>query len=160
MFLTIMAGWMNRKQQAVIEYLLEENHVLKQQLDQKGKKLKLTNCQRRSLAKKGKAMGWSLLQEYATLVRPETLLAWHRKLVALKYTAKRRINTERQKRMVIIRELAVKFAEENVGWGYGRIQGALANLGYNISMTTVRGSLFGLAGRIMLIDSNFHNITG
>jgi len=137
MILTILAGWMNRKQQAVIEYLLEENRVLKQQLEQTGKKLKLNNCQRRNLAKKGKKLGWALLQEYATLVTLSTIMAWHRKLVALKYTAKRRIKTDRQKRMEAIRELAVKFAEENTGWGYTRIQGALANLGYEVSATTV-----------------------
>lgn len=57
--------------------------------------------------------------------------------MALKYTAKRKVNTARQKRMEVIRELCVKFAEENALWGYGRIQGALANLGYDISMTTV-----------------------
>ena len=70
------------------------------------------------------------------MVRPETILAWHRKLVGLKYTAKRRINTSRQQRMEVIRELCVKFSEENTGWGYGRIQGALSNLGYEVSMTT------------------------
>ena len=113
MILTILAGWMSRKQQAVIEYLLEENRVLKQQLNETGKKLTLNNCQRRNLAKKGKRLGWSLLQEYTTLVTPGTIMAWHRKLVALKYTAKRRIHTDRQKRMEVIRELAVKFAEEN-----------------------------------------------
>jgi len=73
----------------MIEYLLEENKVLKEQFDATGKKLRLNNHQRRGLAKRGKALGWALLQEYATLVRPETILAWHRKLVALKYTAKR-----------------------------------------------------------------------
>jgi len=71
------------------------------------------------------------------LVRPETILSWHRKLVALKYTAKHHINTDRQKRMQVISELCVRFAEENMGWGYGRIQGALSNLGYKVSMTTV-----------------------
>jgi transposase InsO family protein len=136
-FLAILAGWMNRKQQKVIEYLLEENRVLKQQFESTGKKLRLNNHQRRNLAKRGKAIGWAQLQKYATLVRPETILGWHRKLVALKYTGKRRVNTDRQKRMEVIRELCVKFAEENQGWGYGRIQGSLANLGYNVSMTTV-----------------------
>ena len=82
-------------------------------------------------------MGWAQLQQYATLVRPETILGWHRKLIALKYTGKRVVKTNRQKRMEVIRELCVKFAEENTGWGYGRIQGALSNLGYKVSMTTV-----------------------
>lgn len=128
---------MNRNQQAVIEYLLEENRTLKQQFESTGKKLRLNNHQRRELAKRGKEMDWQDLQEYATIVRPSTILAWHRKLVALKYTAKRKTNTARQERMAVIRELCVKFAEENQGWGYGRIQGALSNVGYDISMTTV-----------------------
>ena len=85
---------MNRKQQDVIEYLLAENQVLKEQLEATGKKLCLNNRQRRELAKRGKALGWQGLKKYATLVTPETILAWHRKLVALKYTAKRRINTD------------------------------------------------------------------
>jgi hypothetical protein len=77
------------------------------------------------------------LIEYASIATPQTIYAWHRKLVALKYTAKRKINTERQKRMAVIRELCVKFASENLTWGYGRIQGALANVGYDISTTSV-----------------------
>jgi len=60
----------NRKQQKVIDYLQEENRVLRQQFDQRGKKLRLDNQQRRELAKRGKAMGWDQLLQYATSVRP------------------------------------------------------------------------------------------
>ncbi|MGE9271473.1 MAG: integrase core domain-containing protein, partial [Verrucomicrobiales bacterium] len=136
---------MNRKQQSVIEYLLEENRVLKQQLNASGKKLRLSNVQRRSLAKKAKALGWATLQTYASLVTPATLMAWHRKFVALKYTGKRVVNTERQQEMEVIRELCVKFAEENSDWCYNRIQGALFNLGYQVSDTTV-GNILRAAG--------------
>jgi transposase InsO family protein len=135
-FLTILAGWMSRKQQNVIEYLLEENRILKEQFDKTGKKLRLTNRHRRELARKGKLLGWKQLIEYANIARPDTIYAWHRKLVALKYTAKRKVKTEKQKRMAVIRELCVKFATENLTWGYGRIQGALANVGYDISTTS------------------------
>ena len=128
---------MSRKQQMVIEYLLEENRILKEQFDKTGKKLRLTNRNRRELARKGKLLGWKQLMEYASIAQPDTIYAWHRKLVALKYTAKRKINTEKQQRMAVIRELCVKFAAENLTWGYGRIQGALANVGYDISTTTV-----------------------
>ncbi|MDP4643871.1 MAG: hypothetical protein NWS71_05445 [Opitutales bacterium] len=93
--------------------------------------------QRRSLAKKAKGLGWATLQTYASLVTPATLMAWHRKFIALKYTGKREINTERQQEMEVIRELCIKFAEENPDWGYNRIQGALSNVGYEVSDTTV-----------------------
>ena len=56
---------MNRKQQMVIEYLLEENRVLKEQFDKTGKKLRLTNHQRRELALKGRSLGLQQLLEYA-----------------------------------------------------------------------------------------------
>lgn len=111
LFLVALAGWMNRKQQNVIEYLLEENRVMKQQLNASVKKLRLNNVQRRSLAKKAKGLGWARLQSYANLVTPTTLMEWHRKFVALKYTGKREINTERQQEMEVVRELCVKFAE-------------------------------------------------
>jgi hypothetical protein len=93
--------------------LLAENEILKEQLDTKGQKLKLSNHQRRKLAKQGKRLGRKRLKEYANIATPGTILRWHRTLIALKYTAKRKINTERQERMVIIRELCVKFANEN-----------------------------------------------
>lgn len=122
---------MSRRQQEVIIYLQAENEILKEQLDTKGQKLKLSNHQRRKLAKQGKLLGRKRLKEYASIATPDTILRLHRKLIALKYTAKRKINTARQDRMVIIRELCVKFADENPSWGYRRIQGALSNLDMN-----------------------------
>lgn len=135
--LTFLLGWLGRKQQTVIDYLLEENRILKEQLEATGKRPKFTNAQRRTLAVKAKKLGWRDLMRYATLVTPETLLGWHRKLVALKYTAKNRAKTACQKRRETIRSLCLKFATENTGWGYGRIQGALANVGYKLSRTAV-----------------------
>ena len=92
-------------------------------MDRKNIKLDLNNSQRRKLAKAGKKLGRKGLKEYASLVTPDVILGWHRKLVALKYTAKRKIKTDRQKEMEIIKELAIKFAEENPSWGYTRIRG-------------------------------------
>ena len=66
------AGWISRKQDAVIEYLREENRVLKQQLG--GRRLRLTDAQRRRLAAKGKALGYRVLSEVATIVTPDTVL--------------------------------------------------------------------------------------
>jgi hypothetical protein len=77
--------------------------VMKQQLDASGKKLRLSNVQRRSLAKKAKSLSWATLQTYASLVTPTTLMAWHRKFIALKYAGKREINAGRQQEMEVIR---------------------------------------------------------
>lgn len=97
----------------------------------------MENTQRRKLAKAGKKLGRQRLMQYASIVTPDTLLGWHGRLVALKYTAKRKIQTDRQKEMLLIKELCVKFAEENSSWGYERIQGAVGNLGYTVSESTV-----------------------
>jgi hypothetical protein len=82
--LLTLAGWINRSQQEAIEYLRAENQVPAGQL--KGKKLRLTDEQRRKLAIRGKALGRKLLGEIATIVTPDTILAWHRKLIAQKWT--------------------------------------------------------------------------
>jgi hypothetical protein len=137
--LAALAGWINRHQQAVIEYLREENRVLKGQLG--GKRTRLTDDQRRRLAVKGKAIGRRALAEVATLVTPDTILAWHRKLIALKWTYKKRIGPGRPPVMKRIVDLAVRMARENPRWGYTRIQGALANLGHRVGRTTVANIL-------------------
>ena len=80
-FLITIAGWINRYQQDVIDYLVEENRVLKGQL--RGKRLRLTDDQRRRLAVKGKALGRKILGDVATIVTPDTILAWYRRLIAV-----------------------------------------------------------------------------
>src|SRR5918996_4502667 len=84
-----VAGWMNQKQQHAIEYLREENRVLREHLG--GRRLRFTDDQRRRLAARAKGLGRRALAQIATIVTPETLLAWHRKLIAWKYdgTARR-----------------------------------------------------------------------
>ena len=83
-FLVIsVAGWMNQRQLLMIDYLREENRVLREQLGER--RLRLNDDQRRRLAVKAKGLGRKPLAEIATIVTPETLLAWHRKLIALKY---------------------------------------------------------------------------
>ncbi len=84
------AGWVNRHQQDVIDYLVAENGILKGQL--RGRRLRLTDDERRLLAVKGKALGRSVLSAIATIVTPDTILAWYRKLIARKwdYSARRR----------------------------------------------------------------------
>ena len=76
-FLLLMfAGWVNRRQEGVIAYLLEENRVLREQLDKQrgGRRVRFTDDQRRRLATKGKLLGRKLLHEYAGLVTPGTIL--------------------------------------------------------------------------------------
>ena len=81
--LIAVAGWMNQQQQDAIDYLREENRILREQLG--GRRLRLNDNQRRRLAGKAKRLGRKMLAAFATIVTPETLLAWHRKLIAQKY---------------------------------------------------------------------------
>jgi putative transposase len=86
--LIAVAGWMNQHQLQTIEYLREENRVLREQLG--GRRLRFNNDQRRRLAAKAQGLGRKLLAEVASIVTPETLLAWHRKLIAQKYDGSRK----------------------------------------------------------------------
>ena len=133
-----MAGWITRQQDAAIEYLREENSVLKQQFGRK--RLRLTDDQRRRLAVLGKALGRRALTDIASLVTPDTILRWHRQLVAEKWTHKRR-SPGRPRVMQIISDLVIRMARENRRWGYTRIEGALHNLGYRVSRTTISNIL-------------------
>ena len=81
LLLVCVAGWMNRNQRDVIEYLQEEVRVLKEVL---GKKPRFNDDQRCRLATKGKRLGRKSFDRFCSLVTPNTLLAWHRKLVAQK----------------------------------------------------------------------------
>jgi transposase InsO family protein len=133
-----MAGWITRQQDAAIDYLREENRVLKQQLGRR--RLRLTDVQRRRLAVRGKAIGRRALAEVASLVTPDTILRWHRQLVAQKWTHKRR-SPGRPRIMQIVAERTVRMARENRGWGYTRIQGALYNIGHRVGRTTIANIL-------------------
>src|SRR5215467_14541900 len=88
LLLVFLAGWINRYQQHVIEYLVEENRVLREQL--KGHRLRLTDDARRRLAVKGHRLGRRLLNRVATVVTPDTILRWHRRLIARKWTFERK----------------------------------------------------------------------
>ena len=136
LLLLILAGWINRHQQDAIEYLLTENQLLRQKLG-KGRIL-LNDDQRRRLAVKGKVLSRKALNELARIVTPDTLLRWHRELIARKWDhsiTRQSIGRPRVRQQIV--DLALRFAQENPTWGYDRIQGALANVGYHISDTTV-----------------------
>ena len=104
------AGWVGRKQTGVIAYLLEENRVLKEQLEATGGRLRLTDDQRRRLAAKGKPLGRKVLNEIATLVTPDTIMAWHRRLIAAKWTYPRQ-KIGRPGVMKEFRTLVIQMAE-------------------------------------------------
>src|SRR5712692_6659161 len=126
--LIAVAGWMNQHQLQIIDYLREENRVLREQLS--GGRVRFNDDQRRRLAAKAKGLGRKLLVEVATIVTPETLLAWHRKLIAQKYDGSGKRGPGRPRTAGEIEVLVVGMAQENRDWGYRRIQGALSNLGH------------------------------
>jgi len=136
LLLATFAAWSNRQQAGVIAYLVEENRVLKEQLESGGRRLRFTDDQRRRLAAKGKPLGQKALRRIASVVTPETILAWHRKLIAAKWTYPRR-RTGRPGVMHEIRELVVRMAEENPSWGYARIQGAPRHINHRVARSTI-----------------------
>jgi transposase InsO family protein len=138
--IVMIAGWMQRHQQQVITYLIEENRVLKAHLD--GRRLRLTDTERCRLAALAHPLGRKRLQEVATLVTPDTLLRWYRQLIARKFDGStHRRPLGRPPAAAEIEQLVLRMAEDNASWGYRRIQGALANLGHHIDKLTVRNIL-------------------
>jgi putative transposase len=136
MLLPILAGWINQQQQNAIEYLIAENCILREKIGKK--RILLNDDQRRRLAIKGKVLGRKALAEICSIVTPETILRWHRNLIAEKWDySKSRKNLGRPHTDKEIVELLVQMAKENPSWGYNRIQGALANLGYKVSDTAI-----------------------
>jgi len=132
----LFAGWVNRHQQDVIEYLQAENRALRMQLG--GKRLRFTDQQRRRLAVKAKSVGRKGLFELEPLVTPDTLLRWHRQLIARKYDGSEKRRPGRPRTAVEIEKLIVRMARENPRWGYTRIRGALYNLGHEIGRNTIK----------------------
>jgi transposase InsO family protein len=136
LFLATFAAWTNRQQAGVIAYLVEENRILKEQVESGGRRLHFTDDQRRRLAAKGRPLGLKALRQIATIVTPERILAWNRRLIAAKWTYPRP-PTGRPGVMREIRGLIVRMAEENPSWGYARIQGALRHVNHRVSRSTI-----------------------
>ncbi len=117
------------------EYLAAENRILKAQLKTR---LRLTDAERVTLAEIAHRLGRKALEDVANVVKPDTIRGWYRRLVARKfdgsksrrYPGRPRIDNE-------IEQLVVRMAKENSDWGYDRIVGAMANLGYTLSDQTV-----------------------
>ena len=117
------------------EYLTAENRILRAQI--KGR-MQLTDVERQTLAEIAKKLGKKALEDVAQIVKPDTILAWQRKLAANKFDGSaRRKSPGRPRVEKELEDLVVKMAKENRGWGYDRLAGALAHLGYEISAQTV-----------------------
>ena len=114
--IAMVAGWLQRHQQQGIAYLIEENRVLKAQLG--GRRLHLTNTERRRLATLAHPLGRTRLNEVATLATPDTLMRWYKQLIALKFdgSTKRR-PCGRPRVAEAVEQLVVRMAAENPSWG-------------------------------------------
>src|SRR6266581_3978263 len=117
------------------EYLVTENRLLRHQLTGR---VRLSDGERTALAEIGSRLGKPALQDVGTIVKPDTMLGWHRKLVAQKCDGStQRQSPGRPKIDPALEALVVRMAQENRSWGYDRIVGALANLGSTVSDQTV-----------------------
>jgi putative transposase len=134
--LLVVAGWVHRQQAAVIDYLNAENRMLRERLG--SRRIIFTDAERRVLAEKARVVGRKALRELGTIVTPETLLRWHRELVARKWTFIERRRPGRPRTRTDLVALVLRMAGENRGWGYTRIQGAMANLGHMLGRGTIR----------------------
>jgi putative transposase len=135
LILTI-GGWLQRRREEYIAYLLAENAVYKEHFAKRG--LRLTDAQRRRLAVTGKAVGRAGLARIATIGTPDTILRWYRQLVAKKYDGSHKRGPGRPRTRVDIAALIVRMANENPRWGYTRIRGALSVLGMFVGRSTIQ----------------------
>src|SRR3981189_3406446 len=106
--LVIFAGWVNRRQLNVIEYLQEENRVLKERLG--GRRVRFTDVERRRLAQRAQALGRRVLNKLETMVTADTLLRWYRQLIASKWNYTHRRGPGRPRMMTVIADLIVQMA--------------------------------------------------
>jgi hypothetical protein len=127
----VLAGWAGEQQRQAVQYLREENRVLREQLGLR--RIPLSDDQRIRLAAIRKGIPRKALADIATLVTPQTLLSWRRKLIANKYDGSGKRGPGRPRLHNEIRDLVVRLAGENRSWGYTRIQGALNHLGHSMS---------------------------
>lgn len=135
MLLMMLAGWVNKHQQDVIEYLKTENMILREKLG--GKRILLNDDQRKKLAVLGKRLGRKVLLEACCAFSPDTILKWHRKLIAMKYDSSKNRKVGRPQISDELKRLIIKIAQANRSWGYIRLQGQLKYLGYKVSHKTI-----------------------
>jgi putative transposase len=134
-FLAYITGSVDQELLLRNEYLVMENRILRQQI--KGR-VRLSDGERKTLAEVGRRLGKKALEEVASIVKPETILAWHRKLVAQKFNGSGQRKTPGPPLVdAELEALVIRLAQENRSWGYDRIVGALKHVGYTISDQTV-----------------------
>jgi putative transposase len=136
--LALVTGHIADSLRQQLAFVLEENRVYRALLDRHSPHWRLQDPERKALAKKGRPLG-ELLAQVITIVQPETLLHWHRRLVARKwdFSARRAKVVGRPPLETAVEKLVVQLAKDNAGWGYDRIAGALANLGHQVADQTV-----------------------
>jgi len=133
--LAYVTGLVNRELLLQNEYLAAENRILKTRL-QPG--WRLSDGERATLAEIGRRLGYKGLEQVACIAKPDTILAWYRKLIAKKFDgSERRRSPGRPRTTPEIEDLVVRCACENSGGGYDRVVGAWANLGHQVSDQTV-----------------------
>src|SRR3989449_9915633 len=116
-------------------YLIAENRILRQQIIGR---VPLTDGERKTLAELGQQLGKQALEAIATVARPDTILAWHRTFTNQKCDSSQPQKSVGRPRIAKeLEDLVVRMAREHRSWGYDRIVGALANLGYTLSDQTV-----------------------
>src|SRR3954447_10352626 len=138
--LAYVTGLVNQELLLQNEYLAAENQILRAHLPVR---FRLTDPERSTLAEIGKRLGRKALKRVARVAKPETILAWYRRLIALKFDgSKHRSYPGRPRVGREVTELIVRMARENSGWGYDRIVGALANLGHAMLFPIRRWVIF------------------
>jgi len=123
-----------------VDYLLLENKILKSKFE--GRRIPFSDDERLSLAKAALALGSKLMKEVVNIVKPDTILAWQRRLERKKwdYSERRKKKPGRPRTSANVEALVCRMARENI-WGYRRISGELAKLGITISKTCVANIL-------------------
>ena len=137
--LAYVTGLVNQQLLLQNEYLAAENRILRAHLPSR---LRLSDPERSTLAEIGKRLGRKALKNVACVAKPDTILAWYRRLIAKKFDgSKFRSYPGRPRISREVTDLIVQMAKDNSGWGYDRIVGALANLGHVVSDQTVGNTL-------------------
>src|SRR5688572_18212877 len=133
--LAYVTGLVNQRLLLQNEYLVAENRILRAHLRSR---LRLSDPERSTLAEIGRRLGRKALKDIACVAKPDTILAWYRRLIAKKFDGSRfRTYPGRPRISREVTDLIVQMAKQNSSWGYDRIVGALSNLGHVVSDQSV-----------------------